>query len=168
MKFLRFCIVLPLILLRAPSAHAQEITVSKLSTAYELPNVNADIGYWFGDSDDSHPERNAPSQGIDTGESVNFGPYMAKLKSRIRRNWIAPVAKNARGTILEFLVFRDGSVSGLRVVRSSGSFALDQSALDTVSQTSPFDPLPDAYQKDFIKINFTFDLNVFGGEVTYF
>lgn len=122
----------------------------------------------FGDSGDFNPDRNGPGQGVDTEQDVDFGPYMAALKRRVRRNWIAPESGNSRRTVLNFMVSRGGGVSRLRVVRSSGSSSSDQAAMDAVRRAAPFGSLPGAYRGDGIEINFTFDVNVFGGDVTDF
>jgi TonB family protein len=162
MPFLRLYVGLPFLLLSVASAHYQEIAMPKCGAFCEISNTTA----WPWESDDFIANSNAPSQSVDTEPDINFGPYIEKLKRRIRRNWVAPENKNSRCTILQFFVLRDGSVSGLRIVQSSGSPALDQVALDAVSQASPFDPLPDAYQGDSVEINFTFDVNVFGSDLT--
>jgi TonB family protein len=122
----------------------------------------------FGDSGDFNPDRNGPGQGVDAEQDPDFGPYLAALKRRVRRNWIAPEADNSRRTVLNFVVSRGGGVSRLRVVRSSGSSASDQSAMDAVRRASPFGSLPRAYKGDNVEVTFTFDVNVFGGEVTDF
>jgi TonB family protein len=168
MKFIEFCIALPLILLHAPLVYAQEVTMPKLGEVDKLPNENADTNCRPEDSGNSNPERNTPSQGVNTEPNIDFGPYMAKLKRNVRRKWIAPESTNSRRTVLKFTVARDGSISKLCVARSSASRATDQAALDAVSQAAPFDPLPDTSRKDNIEITFTFDVNVFGGEVTHF
>lgn len=50
-----------------------------------------------------------------------------------------------RGEVLvSFTVSRTGSVSGVRIARSSGSPKLDKAALDTVHRAAPFPPIPDA------------------------
>ncbi|MBX9450583.1 MAG: TonB family protein [Mesorhizobium sp.] len=50
-----------------------------------------------------------------------------------------------RGEVLvSFTVSRSGSVSGVRIARSSGSPNLDKAALDTVRRAAPFPPIPDA------------------------
>jgi TonB family protein len=121
-----------------------------------------------GDNGDFNPDRNGPGQGVDAEQDVDFGPYMASLKRRVRRNWIAPESGNSRRTVLNFMVSRGGGVSRLRVVRSSGSSSSDQAAMDAVRRASPFGSLPSAYKGDGIEINFTFDVNVFGGDVTDF
>lgn len=122
----------------------------------------------FGDSGDFNPDRNGPGQGVDAEQDVDFGPYMAALKRRVRRNWIAPESGSSRRTVLNFTVSRSGAVSRLRVVRSSGSSSSDQAAMDAVRRAAPFGSLPSPYRGDGIEINFTFDVNVFGGDVTDF
>jgi TonB family protein len=122
----------------------------------------------FGDNGDFNPDRNGPGQGVDAEQDADFGPYMASLKRRVRRNWIAPESGSSRRTVLNFAVSRSGGVSRLRIARSSGSNSSDQAAMDAVRRAAPFGSLPSAYKGDNVEVTFTFDVNVFGGEVTDF
>ncbi len=104
-------------------------------------------------------------EGVDADHDADFGPYMASLKRRVRRNW-NPSDANSTSTIrvlLHFKVSRSGDISKMRVTCSSGNPAFDQAAIDAVQRAAPFGSLPNAYKGDFIEITFTFDANVFGG-----
>ncbi len=122
----------------------------------------------FGDSGDFNPDRNGPGQGVDAEQDPDFGPYLASLKRRVRRNWITPESGSSRRTVLNFLVSRSGGVNRLRVVRSSGSSSSDQAAMEAVRRAAPFGSLPAGFRGDNVEVTFTFDVNVFGGEVTDF
>jgi periplasmic protein TonB len=72
--------------------------------------------------------------------------YPGKVVSKLRRSLRYPAEarrKRLRGEAhVQFTVTRDGGVSGVRVVRSSGSPVLDQAALDTVRRAAPFPAIP--------------------------
>jgi TonB family protein len=63
-------------------------------------------------------------------------------------------------------ISRAGEVSNLRVGKSSGNPDSDAAAMDAVRRASPFRTLPAGYKGRNIDIQFTFDINVFGGDVT--
>ncbi|MBC7881695.1 MAG: TonB C-terminal domain-containing protein [Anaerolineae bacterium] len=160
-KVLRFYSILFLIFFPVSSVGAQETAMPTQDTACE---ASGDI---LGKNDGSTPDRIAPSQTVNPEQNVNFSPYMAELKRRIRQNWIAPDSDNLLPTVVNFCISRSGDVSRLRVVRSSTFRAWDQAAVDAVRQAAPFSPLPDEYIGKSIEINFTLSLNVFGYDVRF-
>lgn len=75
-----------------------------------------------------------------------FLPYLASLKRRIQNEWAYPEEALSRGLSgelsLVFTLNKNGSMTNLRLVQSSGFPILDQEALRAVKQAAPFDPLP--------------------------
>lgn len=73
--------------------------------------------------------------------------YPGKVVSKLRRSLRYPSAakrQRLKGEVrIRFTVARNGSVSGIRIVRSSGSSVLDQAALETVRRAAPFPRIPD-------------------------
>lgn len=117
-----------------------------------------------GNSGVFNPDRDGPGSGIDAAQDVDFGPYMAALQRKVKRNWIAPEAGNSRRSVLIFSIARSGELLNLRVGKTSGSTSSDQSAMEAVRRAAPFANLPSAYKGDRIDIQFTFDINVFGAD----
>lgn len=72
--------------------------------------------------------------------------YPGKVVSRLRRALRYPAEarrERLRGEVhVAFTVRGGGGVSGVRVVRSSGSPVLDRAALETVRRAVPFPPVP--------------------------
>ncbi|WP_319531782.1 energy transducer TonB [uncultured Cohaesibacter sp.] len=72
--------------------------------------------------------------------------YMGNVRSRVARKQRYPASskrKREKGTaVIRFVVASNGGLSGLRLVRSSGSGALDQAALDMAKRAAPFPPIP--------------------------
>ena len=75
-----------------------------------------------------------------------FLPYLAGLKRRIQNEWVYPEQAWSRGVsgdlLLVFTLNKNGSMTSLRLVQSSGFPILDQEALRAVKQAAPFDQFP--------------------------
>jgi TonB family protein len=75
-----------------------------------------------------------------------FLPYLGRLKRRIQNEWVYPEEAWSRGVggelLLIFTLNKNGSMTFLRLVNSSGFPMLDQEALRAVKQAAPFDPFP--------------------------
>ncbi len=112
----------------------------------------------------SQPEQKRPQASPDT-KSVDFGPYMADLQRRIKRVWFPPKADRSKRVKVVFKVYKDGRVSHLKVLKSSGVAKADVAALKAVEKAAPFWDLPEGAPSD-VDIEFTFDYNVFGGADT--
>ena len=73
--------------------------------------------------------------------------YPGKVVSKLRRSLRYPAEarrQKIRGEVhVAFTVAAGGGVSGVRVVRSSGSPVLDKAAVETVQRAAPFPPIPD-------------------------
>ncbi len=93
---------------------------------------------------------------------VDFGAYMTQLQARIKRSWFPPKIGRSKRVKVVFNISRDGQLSRLRLVNSSGLTASDQAALKAVEAAAPFMPLPKGAPAD-VDIEFTFDYNVFNG-----
>ncbi len=116
-----------------------------------------------GDNPLFNPDRTGSGEGIDASEDVNFGPYMNRIQSKVRRYWLTPEENNSKRTLLSFMLDTKGRLSKLRVLRSSGNPDTDQAAMDAVRQAAPFPPLP-AGADSSISIKFSFDINVLGAD----
>ena len=82
---------------------------------------------------------------LDSRDPV-FIPYLARLKRRIQNEWVYPEAAWSRGVsgelLLVFTLNKNGSMTNVHLVQSSGFPILDQEALRAVKQAAPFDPFP--------------------------
>jgi len=93
---------------------------------------------------------------------ADFGPYMIQLQARIKRNWFPPKIGRTKRVKVIFNISRDGQLSRLRLVQTSGLTISDQAAFKAVEAAAPFMPLPKGAPAD-VDIEFTFDYNVFNG-----
>ncbi|MCG6922380.1 MAG: energy transducer TonB [Acidobacteria bacterium] len=78
---------------------------------------------------------------------ADFTLWVNDFKNQVYRNWIVPQAAylGYGGHVdFEFTVERDGSISALRMLKSSGTDSLDRAARNSLT-SSRFEPLPDDY-----------------------
>jgi periplasmic protein TonB len=98
-------------------------------------------------------------------KGADFTAWYNQFKNEVYRNWIVPpsVAFGARGHVdLEFRVERDGRLSALRIVRSSGTPALDRAARNALLG-GRFLPLPDDYAPAQVAMQVSFFYNAAAG-----
>lgn len=101
--------------------------------------------------------------GIDAEAEPDFGPYIAELQRRIKRNWAPPSEDRNKRVVLVFRISRDGRLVNIQMKGSSGSPTADQAAMAAVKLSAPFRPLPPNYKGSDIPVEFTFDYQVFSG-----
>lgn len=73
------------------------------------------------------------------------GKIVAKIRDKRRYPMGARRQRLQGKTYVSFVIDRSGSVTTVRLARSSGSSILDREALAIVSRASPFPPLPAGY-----------------------
>ncbi len=90
-----------------------------------------------------------------------MGEYARLILERIKGNWSIPSnLRNSQGrSTLVFFIEKDGSVSNLKVVASSGSQSLDLSALHAVLLSKPLPPLPGGFPGEHVGAKFVFFYN---------
>jgi TonB family protein len=97
---------------------------------------------------------------------VDFGPYMKRLKYTVQTHWgmlipeVALPPINKSGTVvIEFLIGRDGQVTGMKLVKSSGDVALDRAAWHGITDALPLPKLPSEFKGDHLSLRCTFLYN---------
>lgn len=130
------------------------------------PAVRAKLGDAHRALDEIDKAQGEPDRhkGLPTADQaiVDFGPYMADVRRRIKRAWFPPNGHQADRVVVVFKIQKDGAMSNLRLDHSSGVAISDQAAQEAVLHASPFRPLPLGASDD-IDIQFTFDYNAFNG-----
>ncbi|MEB3206550.1 MAG: TonB family protein [Vampirovibrionales bacterium] len=101
--------------------------------------------------------------GVDAIAEPDFGPYIAELQRRIKRNWTPPSDNRNKRIVALFTIGRDGGLRKLVIQRSSGVASADDAAIAAIRASSPFRPLPPNYRGNEIDVQFIFDYNVFAG-----
>lgn len=105
---------------------------------------------------------NRRAAGIDARRDVDMGSYLMQLQQQVRQQWIPGMTQNSRRTVIFFSVTRSGRVTGMQIVRPSGSRAADTAALGAIQRAAPFAPLPAGFAANTLNIRFTFNINVSG------
>lgn len=89
--------------------------------------------------------------------------YAEGIMRSIRGNWYAVIresvadAEKRKGqVVVAFTVLRDGSVTDIRVVNSSGEDDLDNSAVEGLRRAAPLAPLPQGLQLEELQLRFHF------------
>lgn len=106
------------------------------------------------------------SGGVGTSTSSPFGNrfgwYEKLIRERVAQRWrtndVDARLRNAPPCILTFNVSRDGNISNIRIVQSSGNYALDKSTERAVHEANPMPPLPQGFEKNSANIEFWFEL----------
>jgi TonB family protein len=89
-----------------------------------------------------------------------FGYYEQLLRDKVARNWRSQDLDSSvrNPVVVTFDIQRSGNVQNIRITRSSGNFAMDQSAQRAILLSNPMPPLPAQYERDSATIEFWFRL----------
>lgn len=98
-------------------------------------------------------------------KGVDFRPYLVRILSAVRRNWLAIIPESARRgrqgkVVIQFAIDREGKVPKLVIASGSGTDALDRAAVAGISATTPFPPLPSEFAGNEIRLQFVFLYNM--------
>jgi TonB family protein len=86
--------------------------------------------------------------------------YLALIQSKIERNFRPPPGvRGQHMATVTFTITKDGGMTGIGLVQSSGNLMIDQSAERAVRAAGRFPPLPPQYEKGELGINFEFVVN---------
>jgi TonB family protein len=104
---------------------------------------------------------------ISPTDGVDFDSYLRRLVAKVRQNWIAVMPESVylgdQGVVaITFRINADGSfpADSLNLDRSSGKDPLDTAAMAAIRSSSPFEPLPPQFKRQFIELRFGFYYNV--------
>lgn len=76
----------------------------------------------------------------------------------LKRNFTKPM-DSSRTVTVRFTIQRNGSLSGIKVTRSSGNSSLDNAALAAVQRTEHLGPLPASVRQSSVTTEVTFDFS---------
>lgn len=90
------------------------------------------------------------------GQDLQSYEYLRELKEKIEGAWQYPLEAALHGLAGELYVSititKNGTLSNIEIVRSSGNRSLDDEVIRTIQQMSPYGPLPGIWEKDSITI----------------
>lgn len=90
-----------------------------------------------------------------------LGIYLTKLREKVKKHWRPSNLNNNHYTVLAFTIDRNGNISRLRVLQSSGSKLADRQAIVAIEKSSPFAPLPESYPGERFNLDFSFNIYVY-------
>jgi TonB family protein len=94
-------------------------------------------------------------------KGVEFGPWIRRFVSQVRRNWFVPMAAmSMRGrVVITFNVHRNGMITDVSVIRPSEIESFNTAAVNALLASSPTVPLPPEYPDDKAFFTATFFYN---------
>ena len=96
-------------------------------------------------------------------KGVEFGPWIRRFVSQVRRNWFVPMAAmTMRGrVVITFNVHRNGAISDVSVIRPSEIESFNTAAVNALLASNPTTPLPPEYpdNKAFFTVTFFYNEN---------
>jgi len=98
---------------------------------------------------------------------VDFGPYLTRVVQVVKANWYnlmppsvyPPILKQGKLSI-EFVIQKDGNVSGMTLHTSSGDVPLDRAAWASITASNPFPPLPKEFPGQILGLRFYYFYNL--------
>ena len=97
---------------------------------------------------------------------VDFGPYMKSLRFTVQAHWDTLIPKVAlpptkkSGTVtIELAVMKNGTVRGMKLVKSSGDPELDKAAWSGITDAIPLPTLPSEFKGDYLQLRCNFLYN---------
>jgi len=90
-----------------------------------------------------------------------LGEYANAVIERIKGKWSIPsnLRQSQGRSTLVFLIEKDGTVSNLHIITSSGSQSLDLAALSAILDSKPLPPLPGGFPGEHVGAKFVFSYN---------
>jgi TonB family protein len=105
--------------------------------------------------------RNAPGPTqLAARQDFDLGPYLANLRRRVQERWRPKAPDQRRQTVIGFTISRNGEISNMRILQSSGSPQTDAETLLAIQQAAPFGPLPEQFPYNQLNVEFTFNIYV--------
>lgn len=90
-----------------------------------------------------------------------FAWYVEGVQRRISSNWLIsavdPYVQRAPRVIVTFDILRDGSITNIQVIKSSGVASVDRSSVRAIRESSRLPSLPSDYPGRRVSVEFFFD-----------
>ena len=96
---------------------------------------------------------------VRSDELFEFPWYLRLMTDKISRNWRNPYRGEEESVLctIYFRTLRDGTVTGLRLEKSSGISVFDRAALRAVMSSSPLPQLPPDYAESHLTVHLDFE-----------
>ena len=107
-----------------------------------------------------------PAEILSDTQGVDFGPYLQRLLHEVKNNWRLLMPDSVRPPIMkkgklaiEFAILKNGQVPAMQLVATSGDIALDRAAWGSITNSTPFPPLPPEFHGDHLSLRFYYFYN---------
>ncbi len=90
--------------------------------------------------------------GVDNPD-FTYDYYLDRMLALIEAQWTRPPIENRVVALIHFRIAKDGSLSDVELVTSSGINSFDLAGLRAVQNAAPFPPLPASYRSDSLGVN---------------
>ena len=90
--------------------------------------------------------------GLDNPDFV-YGYYVDQMLAMIGSEWQRPALGADIESVVHFRIHRDGHISDVRVIQSSGYNSYDLAGLRAIQLASPFPKLPQSYRHNSLGVN---------------
>ena len=112
----------------------------------------------------NNPQGGANSPGATIqfdSKGVEFGPWLRRFVSQVRRNWFVPLAAYTMHghVVLQFNIHKDGSITDIMVLQPSPIQSFNIAAFNAIQSSSPTEPLPPEYPSPQAAFTVTFYYN---------
>jgi TonB family protein len=100
--------------------------------------------------------------GANTTLGVRFAAYAQQIQQLVAQKWntgdVDARVQTGPVVIATFDLMRDGAIRNLQILQRSGIASLDFSVQRAILEASPFPPIPAGFDRDYAKVEFTFEL----------
>ena len=100
-------------------------------------------------------------------DGLDFTDCIKSLHARVRKNWFALMPKSVEvgekgKVVVRFQILPQGKLQekNLIVESATGSEELRRASIAAIKASSPFEPLPKAFEGPYIEVRFTFLYNL--------
>jgi protein TonB len=87
----------------------------------------------------------------------NYSYYVTQMLATIGANWFKPTDQTVTPPVIFFRIGRDGSISDVRIERSSNLPFVDRAAQRAVLASSPLPPLPADFHEGSLGVHLKFE-----------
>lgn len=140
-----------------PAANAASITKS-------ASDFGKAVGPSVGGTSAGYPGLSGKGGGlyIEGQGGYDFTGYGSLINLFLARNWrppsVRPPENRDYAAVVGFTVFKEGTISNINIIESSGWVVMDQTVKEAVERSSPMEPLPMSYTADNIQVRVQFVL----------
>jgi outer membrane biosynthesis protein TonB len=115
----------------------------------------------------SHDGMNTGAEVLSDTQGVDFGPYLRRILSDIKRNWEPLIPEEARAplnkqgeTLIRFVILPDGRIGAMHLDDSSHDDAINKACWSAITSEGEFPPLPKEFKGPNLELRIHFLTNM--------